>query len=193
MTTAAATTALQPATASLSHTTEIQTDDKQLHLLTAIAWQISYSALWNGKEFSPAEISAAKEKIRLFISQGQPQKTYSEYVQRVMLARQYIITHERAYAPHPTRWLHTNNKNGFAGTERWFRSVEEARAKEPAFKQYIKALPEAVLETLQSDKAADFHYWRSWFAEHDAHATLNLFLSVLANCWGHSAGAGWRV
>lgn len=181
MTIAAATPPL-PTSVLLNAIKEKQEHYQQVILLTNIAWQISYCALWNGKEFSAAEIAAAKAFIQSFIRQGNPLKTYSEYVQRVMLARQYIITHEGAYAPWPTRWLSSENKMGFAGTGRWFRTVEEARAKEPAFKQYIKALPEAVLETLQSNKAADFHYWRSWFAERNAQSTLNLFLSVLAGC-----------
>jgi hypothetical protein len=156
--------------------------DRQVQQLTHIAWQISYTALWNGKEFSAVEIAAAKEFIKGFIQQGSPLKSYSAFVQRVMLARQYIITHHGTYVPFPSRWFNTGNKRGFAGTEKWYRCVEEARAKEPAFKQYIKALPEAVLEIIEGNSAKDFHYWRSWFAERGAHSTLSLYLAVLGNC-----------
>jgi hypothetical protein len=182
MTTAAATTVISQQTSTLTLVKGKQEYDQQVKELTHVAWQISYSALWNGKEFSVAEMAAAKERIQSFIQNGSPLKTFSEYVQRVLLARQYIITHEGTYAPRPGHWLNPQNTKGFAGTQRWFTAVQEARAAEPAFKQYIKAFPEAVLEVLQSNKAADFHYWRSWFAERGAQATLNLFLSVLANC-----------
>lgn len=154
----------------------------QLRQLTAIAWQIGYTSLWNGQTFTANETAAAQQLIASFLRQGSPLKAYSEFVQRVLLARQYILTHPGAYAPHPSRWLSPENANGFAGTSRWFRNLEEARSREPYFKQYLKAFPEAVLETLQSGKAGDFHYWRSWFAERGAQATLNLFLAVLGNC-----------
>jgi hypothetical protein len=156
--------------------------ERQVSYLTGLAWQIAYTALWNSKEFSVTEIVIAKEFIKEFIEQGSPLKSYSAFVQRVMLARQYIITHHGTYAPFPSRWFNADNKKGFAGTEKWFRSVEDARAKEPAFRQYIKAFPEAVLETIESNSAKDFHYWRSWFAERGAHSTLSLYLAVLGNC-----------
>lgn len=156
---------------------------QQLQFLTGIAWQIAYTALWNGQQFSAQEKENAKELIKDFISQSpNPRKAYTELVQRVLLARQYITTHPGTYAPVPSQWFSPSNANGFAGTLRWYRSVEESRRALPLFKITIKAFAEAVLEIMQSNKAADFHYWRNYFAEQNAQATLNLFLSTMANC-----------
>ncbi|HMU46468.1 MAG TPA: hypothetical protein PKC72_08880 [Chitinophagaceae bacterium] len=155
---------------------------QQLNQLTALAWQITYTALWNGEAFSAIEKEKAQELVKEFISrQLNPCKAFSELVQRVLLARQYISTHPGTYAPVPTQWFSPSNKNGFAGTCRWYEAIENTRHSIPAFRQALKAFPEAVLETVQSDSANDFHYWRSYFSDQDAQSMLNLFLAVIAN------------
>ena len=156
---------------------------QQLQTLSGIAWQIAYTALWNGQEFSGIEKEKAQEFITAFIKeQSNPKKAYAALVQRVLLARQYISTHPGCYAPVPTQWFSTANKNGFAGTLRWYQAVETARASLPKYKETVKAFAEAILETTQSGHANDFHYWRSYFAGNNAQGLLNLFLSTLANC-----------
>lgn len=157
--------------------------EEQLQTLSQLAWQIAYTALWNGEEFSTIEKEKALEFIRTFIQeQSNPKKAYSAFVQRVLLARQYISTHPGTYAPVPTQWLSPANKNGFAGTQRWYDAVEKTRASLPHFKEPLKAFAEAILETTLSAEPKDFHYWRSYFSEKDAQQVLNLFLSTLANC-----------
>jgi hypothetical protein len=161
---------------------------QQLQTLTNIAWQIAYTALWNGEEFSASEKEKAQAFITVFIKeQSNPIKAYSAFVQRVLLARQYINSHPGTYAPIPSLWLCPTNKNGFAGTQRWYQAVETARAALPNYKQPLKAFAEAILETVQTQQAKDFHYWRSYFSEQDAQQCLNLFLSTIANCqYAHS-------
>ena len=157
--------------------------EEQLQTLSQLAWQIAYTALWNGEEFSAIEKEKAVEFIRTFIrEQSNPKKAYSAFVQRVLLARQYISTHPGTYAPVPTQWLSPANKKGFAGTQRWYDAVEKTRASLPLFKEPLKAFAEAILETTLSAEPKDFHYWRSYFSEKDAQQVLNLFLSTLANC-----------
>lgn len=185
MTSATATKSLLPVSSCLILIKGKEEYVQQVQQLTHTAWQIAYTALWNGMVFTPEEINTAKERIHTFIQSGSPLKRYSELTQRVLMARQYILTHEGSYAPLPSCWLNPENKKGFAGTATWFAALETARASQPDYKQYMKALPEAVLETIQSNKASDFHYWRSWFAERNAQAVLNLYLSIIANSTYH--------
>lgn len=155
---------------------------QQLHDLTSTAWLIAYTALWNGETFSTTEKEKAMDLIKDFIKQqANPKKAYAEFVQRVLLARQYILTHPGAYAPIPSQWLNAANKNGFAGTQRWYASLQNIRQSLPLYKLPVKAFAEAVLETIQSDAARDFHFWRSYFVETQSQNLLNLFLSTMAN------------
>jgi len=155
---------------------------EQLNELSHTAWLIAYTALWNGETFSAAEKEKATGLLKDFIKQqANPKKAFSELVQRILLARQYILTHPGTYAPIPTEWLNPANTKGFAGTQRWFASLETMRQSLPLYKLPLKAFGEAVLETRQSCAARDFHYWRSYLCEHNCQGLLNLFLSVVAN------------
>ncbi len=147
-----------------------------------LAFQIAYTALWNTQEFSATEITQATKLIDEILAQhDNPAKAFNNFVQRVLLARQYINTHPGSYAPIPTEWLSTTNKNGFAGTQRWLDAVDNLRSSIPTYKQALKAFAEAVQETATSRKAVDFHYWRSYFIQQNAQGLLNLFLSTMAN------------
>lgn len=155
----------------------------QLHQLTSLSWHIAFTALWNGEQFSSVEIERAQELIKEYIKQQpNPRKAYIELAQRVLLARQYILTHPGAFAPIPSQWFSPANKNGFAGTQRWLASLEETRKARPLYRQVLKAFPEAIWETAQSANAKDFHYWRSYFAQNNEQSLLNLFLATVANC-----------
>jgi hypothetical protein len=150
--------------------------------LAQLAWQIAYTALWNTEEFSTIEKEQAVKSIATIIeAETNVLKSYSNFVQRVLLARQYINAHPGTYAPIPTKWFCASNKNGFAGTQRWLAEIENTRASLPKYKQSLKAFAEAIQETTTSKSASDFHYWRSYFAEQNAQGLLNLFLSTIAN------------
>jgi hypothetical protein len=155
--------------------------------LALLAWQIAYTALWNTEEFSTTEKEHAVKSITTIIeAETNVLKSYSNFVQRVLLARQYINTHPGTYAPIPTKWFCASNKNGFAGTQRWLAEIENTRAALPKYKQSLKAFAEAIQETITSKSASDFHYWRSYFAEQNAQGLLNLFLSTIANLQNQS-------
>jgi hypothetical protein len=158
---------------------EYQAEVKQL---TTTAWQIACTALWNTLEFSAQEKQNAVNFITAFITEATShKKAYAELIQRILLARQYISTHPGTYAPIPSQWFNEENKKGFIGTKQWLNTVEQTRAALPLYKQPLKAFAEAVLETVQSNSANDFHYWRSYFIQHNCQGLLNLFLSTMAN------------
>lgn len=155
---------------------------QQVNQFTGYAWKIVYTALWNTKQFAAPEIENAKEFISSFLQQGNNCKLkYLEFVQRVLLARQYISSHPGTYIPVPSQWFSTENVKGFLGTEKWYSAIQQTRAAMPLYKQALKAFAEAVLETTQTFKAKDFHYWRNYFIQQNTNGLLNLYLSTIAN------------
>ena len=155
---------------------------QQINQLTQCAWQIAYTALWNTQQFTPEETIAAKDFISSFIQQQQSHKLqYTAFVQRVLLARQYISSHPGTYIPVPSQWFSPGNKMGFTGTQKWLQSVEQTRDAMPLYKQAIKDFSEAVLQTVQSGKPTCFHHWRSYFIQQKNNRLLNLYLSTVAN------------
>lgn len=152
-------------------------------MMVKAAWNITYTSLWNTWTLSAYELNGSKNFIRNFIvNSSDTFKGYQEYCQRVLLAREYIIKNPDKYVPVPSKWFHTNNCNGFAGTSRWFLNTQDIRKSLPLYRSQFKALPEAVLEMLEEPSARNFHYWRDWFISRDKQATANLFLSIIANC-----------
>lgn len=158
----------------------------QLNRLTQCAWQIAYTALWNTQQFTAPEIDTAIEHIRSFLMQQQNCKQqYILFAQRVLLARQYISSHPGTYIPIPSKWFSNDNKNGFRGTESWLAAVQQTRNAQPAFKEAVKAFPEAIWQTIQTASPSCFHQWRSYFIQQKANGLLNLYLSTIANyCLG---------
>ncbi len=156
----------------------------EITALTNCAWQVVYTALWNTKQFSAEETEKAKTFISSFLQQANSHKTkYSEFVQRILLARIYVSSHPGKYIPLPSQWFCQTNANGFAGTEKWYKAVQQTKAALPLYKQTLRAFAKAVLETTQTGKPTDFHYWRSYFIQQNTNGLLNLYLSTIANCY----------
>jgi len=159
-----------------------QTNRTDIAKLVAAGWNLAYTALWNGEEFSKTEIEIAQISIKHYISNtAEPYKGYLMFCQRVLMARQYLLNNPDKYVPVPTAWLCPCNFNGYVGTERWYTRLQEIRKSQPLFRHQYKALAEALLEMMEEPTSDNFHYWRGWFAERECHATMNVFLSAVAN------------
>ena len=154
--------------------------------LSNVAWYIAYTALWNTSSTASEQQEDALKHIRQFIAAGKsPGMAFKQLAERVLLARQYLNCHPGKWVPQPADWFNPENKNGFAGTERWLQSVEIHRATNPTFKLALQKFPEAIIQTLCADCPALYHDWRNFFITHNAQGLLNLYLAVLANyCFG---------
>lgn len=144
------------------------------HLVNT-AWNFAYTALWNDIEFSIKEIENAKQQIAALLASGNPDKSFVAFCERVLLARQYVAKNPGRYIPLPTVWLDSNNKLGYAGTQRWHDDVRTIRASMPGYKTGIKALAEAILEISKDPSAGNYRYWRTYFIDHHAPGLLQLF------------------
>ena len=151
-------------------------------LMIKAAWNLTYTSFWNTWTLSSNEMRLTKKFIRKFITNAQVKyEAYVEYCERVLLAREYLINNPEKYVPIPSKWFDTNNMNGFIGTGRWFENMRNMRRSLPLYRNHFRALPEAILEMLEEPSGRIFHYWRNWFVEREKHASVNLFLSVVAN------------
>lgn len=154
----------------------------EVEQLAQTAWWIVYTALWNTEQLSAKEKEIAFFAIREFLEQSNNhRKAFNEFVQRVLMARQYINCHPGTYAPIPSRWFDPSNQKGFAGTAKWFYSLEEMRESILDYKEPLKVFASAVLETVHACSAKCFHEWRAYFISRRAQGLLNLYLSILAN------------
>lgn len=152
--------------------------------LTTTAWKIAYTALWNGTDFSRTEIQKAKIAIRQFLLEtGSIEKNYEEFVQRVLLARQYINSNPGKYVPVPSEWLNENNKLGFHGTQKWFQKMQQKREAIPGYRSGWRDFGWAIWQVNGKGADRNFHQWRSYYAEKNQ-PMLNLYLATVANNCG---------
>jgi hypothetical protein len=156
--------------------------NEEIKQLSNTAWYIVYTALWNTEQLSLKEKEIAVNAIREFLQQrDNHRKAFNEFVQRVLMARQYINCHPGTYAPVPSRWFDQSNTKGFAGTAKWFQSLEEMRGSILDYKEPLKLFSSAVIETIDTGSPVVFHEWRSYFIAKRTQGLLNLYLSIIAN------------
>jgi hypothetical protein len=146
------------------------------------AWLLAYSALWNNHEFSTLEKSEAKFYIREWIiGTKKPVKSFTNFCQRIILARKNIQSLNPDFLSLPTLWLDKENPEGYASTKEMLDEVKLLRRSLPCFQIEIKALAEAVLEFSEEPTKDNFQYWRNYFIEKDEPVLLNIYTVFCAN------------
>ena len=150
--------------------------------LADTAWMIAYTALWHAEMISEEEKRRCMALIKTYLLDApDPQDAYNDMIQRILLAREYVMQQEGRWIPAPAEWFDHGNPHGFAGTERWLQRVKEKRRAYPLYRQALRAFAEAIQEIKETGDAKDFHYWRSYFAERRWNRLLNLLLATVGN------------
>ena len=122
------------------------------------------------------EIREAKYYIKdLLLTAKNPRKSFLNFCQRVILARQNAQSLNTDFLALPSLWLDAENVEGFAMTKEWLQAIKSIRYSLPHYRVEIKALAEAVLEFSEEPTPKNFNYWRAYFIEHEKPILLHLF------------------
>jgi len=161
--------------------------DRRICTLADTAWMVAYTALWHTEYIAEEEKQKCQSFIKAFlVDASDPQEAYDELIQRILLARQYVLADEATrFVPAPSVWFDETNKKGFAGTKAWMRKVEETRKSFPLHRQYLKVFAEAIQDIAETGAEEDFHYWRSYFIERGWNKMVNLLLATVGNLMFH--------
>lgn len=150
--------------------------------LADAAWIFAYSALWNNTVLSDKEVSIAKANIQfLFVSSRNHEKAFLDFAQRVVLARQYVLSANGRYIPLPSVWLNSDNERGFAGTRDWLGEIKNVRLSLPLHKADIYHLAEAVLDYSTDPSLNTYHFWKEFLLRANAPGLFNLFQTFIIN------------
>ena len=154
----------------------------EITVLVDTAWLFAYSTLWNNYEFSTIEKSEAKYYIKEWITGSKkPVKAFTNFCQRIILARQNIKSLSTDFLTLPSLWLDKENPEGYACTKDYLDEVKILRRSLPGFQIQIKALAEAALEFSETPTTENFVYWRNYFTEKNEPVLLNIFTVFCAN------------
>jgi hypothetical protein len=119
-------------------------------------WLFCHAALWNTQSFSGVEKENFKKLIAEYFKNSENlDETFKELVERVCLAKRYVLRHNGRYISKPIDWLNINYKNGLAGTKNWYLNVEQQRAIVPHYNQGISLLAKAVLKYSEGKNILD--------------------------------------
>jgi hypothetical protein len=157
-------------------------NQNEISKLVDTAWLFAYSTLWNNHEFSSLEKSEAKYYIKEWITgTKKPLKAFTNFCQRIILARQNIKSLNTDFLTLPSLWLDKENPDGYACTKDLLDEIKVLRHSLPSFQIEIKALAEAVLEFSEDPTKENFVYWRNYFIEKDEPVLLNIYTVFTAN------------
>ena len=146
------------------------------------AWAIAYTALWNGIILSEQEKALSMKIIERFLLRSQsPQKSFSEFSQRILLAHYHYNHHPVLNMPLPTQWLDEDNNTVFTRSKEWFDSICEARTANPLFKTELRLFSRAILEIYNDPCGKNFHAWSEYFQINKRPQLFKLFLWTVIN------------
>ncbi len=161
-----------------------------IEMLVVSTWNFTRAILWGGQKFTSTEIEIAKDLIRLYYRQISPEKFYQQgqeffiqYLERVLLVRQYLDRHESRFIPHPCIWLDRDFSKGFAGTKSWYKRIQDARKVNPKYHQHIRQIAELYAEYILNPSPDVFHKAAKAFSYRDS----NLLLLFCANLHDNSS------
>ncbi|MBL7732295.1 MAG: hypothetical protein JNM88_14045, partial [Chitinophagaceae bacterium] len=147
--------------------------------LTAAAWLIARSALWNGKKIEAPDQEEAQRFIHEFITRNrQHAQNYEELVIRLLAERFHRIQLGHYKIPSPATWFH-DPVRGFQGTDKLGRLILNKRLTEQHYKGHWIDFAWAVWYSMPVTPVI-FHRWRSHFAE-ISQSMLNLYLACMQN------------
>jgi hypothetical protein len=96
---------------------------KQVQLLANAAYAIAITALWNGELLSAESKQTVKQFIKIFLLKSEDrQQAYTVLVERIQLARGFVIVEQGRAIPAPEVWFRETNSKGFAVTEKWWKT-----------------------------------------------------------------------
>jgi hypothetical protein len=106
-----------------------------INLLTDATWQFARNILWGGQSFDEVETKLSKIYIREYYNSIDAEhfhlaapRYFSEFCERILMAKRYVDRFSHRYIPHPCIWFNKNNPKGFVGTKSWYQSLQKKRS-----------------------------------------------------------------
>lgn len=146
------------------------------------AWNFAYTILWNGQQFSPAEIEASKTQLfHYFKEAGNKRKAFIAFCERTILTDKYITAQPQRYVPEPSVWLNRNYPHGFAGTKSWYQQVEAKRKEIPGYLKHISVMASHYYRYSVKQSAGTFLSCRKKLLALNAQTLLQQFNNVIVH------------
>jgi hypothetical protein len=97
-------------------------------------WNFAKSVLWSDQNFTSAEVNLCKDHIKEYYQlipaeqfTERVNEIFTQFLERILLAKQYVDCFSHRYILHPCIWLDKGFAKGFTGTKDWYLKIRERR------------------------------------------------------------------
>lgn len=143
-------------------------------------WLFCHATFWNAQQFTDAEIATFKLLIREHFKRNKNvDATFKQLVERVCLAKRYVTRKKGRYISKPVDWLNINYKNGLAGTESWYKVVQEQRETVPYYNEGIAFLAKAVYKFCERRNILEMLINRKELIRLKQHDLLQIYMNTI--------------
>lgn len=155
------------------------------------AYQFLETVFYSDRTISEHEIDIALMFLEKYFSKAQNEKQlsqkFNEFIQRVMLARQYILKAPGRFIPNPRIWLDPAFKNGFTGTELWLKQVDKKREEKKEYYGNLKILAKLYREFLKNPTLDNYLSGRQTLSKKKNKEYLQLYDQAIVSQVPHIA------
>lgn len=120
-----------------------------------------HSMLWSTRDFKEAEQNNLKRLIaEHFKDSSNLDDTFKDLVEKVVLAKRYVLEKPYRFIAEPSEWLNIKFYNGLSGASKWHDALQEQRKITPNFGESLSIFSEAILNYSQQRNVLDIVFYR---------------------------------
>ncbi|MFZ5553564.1 MAG: hypothetical protein ACOZCO_10635 [Bacteroidota bacterium] len=144
------------------------------------AWAFVHAALWRNETFTEKEVLNFRYLItEHFDPSVSPEKNFTRFCVRVMLAKRYVQKSPGYRLPRPALWLNKNFENGFSKTKQWYEDLLQKRTLVGAYAQPLFVLARGVYKYSIAPNTPLFQLYREKLHHLKAYNCLDVFYNAI--------------
>ena len=123
-----------------------------------------HSMLWSTRDFSEEQQNIYKRLIAdHFKDSINVDETFKDLVEKVVLAKRYVLEKPYRFIAEPGDWLNIKFFNGLAGATKWHDALQEQREITPEFGESLIIFAEAILNYSEERNVLDIVFYSHIF------------------------------
>lgn len=139
-----------------------------------------HSMLWSTRDFSEDEQNTCKRLIAdHFLKSTNVDETFKDLVEKVVLAKRYVLEKPYRFIAEPTDWLNIKFYNGLSGANKWHDALQEQREINPEFGVSLNVFANAILHYAEERNLLDIVFYRQLFINLKAWDLLQWYMNAV--------------
>ena len=147
---------------------------------TEFFWTFCHSMLWSTQDFSEDQQNKFKRLIADHFMKGENvDATFKDLVEKVVLAKRYVLEKPYRFIADPQDWLNIKFYNGLSGATKWHDALQEQREITPQFGESLKIFSEAILNYAKERNILDIIFYRHIFVSLQSLDLLQWYMNAV--------------